>query len=138
MNENENDAVQKSIENRDLKNDATNRPMTVVSMTPKREDHPDFTKLRLFNRHYDQHTGAFKVGDYVKRVPNTYVGKFPKEGQPVLVVEVFEPRRRESFELGQIASTEYYDFTYAVVDSDGEILIYTGNSKTFMPWETKV
>lgn len=138
MSEINNDAVQKSNEKRDLESEANNRPMTVISMTPKREEHQDFTKLRLFHRHYDQYTGTLKVGDYLKRVPNTYVGKFPREGQPVLVVDVFEPRRRESFELGQIASTEYYDFSYAVVDSDGEILIYTGNSATFMPWETKV
>jgi len=98
--------------------------------------HPDILKLKSFYNVYEKYQGQFQPGDIVKRIPGAFVGKFPVENQPCIVLATFDtPIPRTDFIPGSHhCASERSDMILALIDREGDLITFHFDSRFFMPY----
>lgn len=89
----------------------------------------DVDRIRKFiTEYYD--AAALHVGDIVQIKPGMLISAAPKEGELVMVTEVFKVSRSATDHA--VYCMEPYDFRFAyAIDEDGALIQLPGNSKRF-------
>ena len=89
----------------------------------------DVDEIRKFiTEYYD--AAELHVGDIVQIKPGMLISAAPKEGELVMVTEVFEVSRSATDHA--VYCMEPYDFRFAyATDEDGALIQLPGNSKRF-------
>ncbi len=108
------------------------KPTNLVSIK-NNEENKDIQKLKTFGNLFCRNQGRFKVGDIVKRIPGAYVGKFPRDDQPCIVMDIFnEPVKCPNFVVGNShGAIEQVDMLLGLLDPDGEIVTFHFDSRFF-------